>query len=123
MKFGHKASDCKPVSDIQECRLILSKKKLCFSCTGIKHRTSECLSNSSCVKCKGKRHSSICGKTKTTLLTTSSCSVTYPIVLIEIERVKCRALIDTGPGASYVSSTLNHIYKKPVRTKTKSKLQ
>ena len=72
------------------------------------------------MKCKGKHHSSICDKTTTTLLTTSSCSVTHPVVLIEIEGVKCRDLIDTEAGASYASSTLiNHINKKPIRTKTK----
>ena len=112
-KSGHKASDCKTVSDIEERRLILSKKKLCFNCTGTKQRASECLSKRSYVKCKGKHHSSICDKTTTTLLTTSSCSVTYSVVLIKIEGVKCRALIDTGAGASYALSTLiNHINKK-----------
>ena len=54
-KSGHKASDCKTVSDIEERRLTLSKKKLCFSCTGTKHRASECLSKRSCMKCKGKQ--------------------------------------------------------------------
>ena len=95
-KPGLKASDCKTVSDIEERRLILSKKKLCFNYTGTKHRASECLNNRSCVKCKGKHHSSICDKTNTALLTTSNCSVTYPVVLIEIEGVKCLAVIDTG---------------------------
>ena len=72
------------------------------------------------MKCKGKHHSSICDKTTTTLLTTSSCFVTCPVVLIEIEGVKCLALRDTGAQASYASSTLiNHINKKPIRTKTK----
>ena len=72
------------------------------------------------MKCKGKHHSSICDKTTTTLLTTSCWSVTYPVVLIETEGVKCRTLIDTGAGASYASSTLiNHINKKPFRTETK----
>ena len=119
-KYGHKASDWKTVSDIEERRLILSKKKLCFSCSGTKHQASECLSNRSCVKCKGKHHSSICDKTTTTLLTTTSCSITYPVVLIEIKEVKCRALMDTGAGASYASSTLmNHINKRPIRTETK----
>ena len=40
-KSGHKPSDCKTVSDIEELRLILSKKKICFNCTGTKHRASE----------------------------------------------------------------------------------
>ena len=72
------------------------------------------------MKCKGKHHSSICDKVFTTLLTTCSCSVTYPVILIEIEGIKCHALIDTGAGASYASSTLiNHINKKLIRTKTR----
>ena len=56
------------------------------------------------------------------MLTTSSCSVTYPVVLIEIEGVKCCAIIDTGAGASYTSSTLiNHINKKTIQTEAKQK--
>ena len=72
------------------------------------------------MKCKGKHHSSICEETTTILLTTSSCSVTYPVVFIEIEGVKSCALIDTRAGASYASNTLiNHINKKTIRTETK----
>ena len=72
------------------------------------------------MKCKGKHHSSICDKTTTTLLTIRSCSVTYPVVLIETEGVKCHALIDTGVGTSYASNTLiDHINKKPIQTETK----
>ena len=82
-KSGHKASDCKTVSDIVECRVILAKKKKCFNSTATKYRDSECLSNRSCVKCKGNHHSSICDKTTTTLLTTSSYSVTYPVFLLK----------------------------------------
>ena len=43
-----------------------------------------------------------------------------PAVFIEIEGVKCQALIYTAAEASYASSTpINHINKKPIRTKTK----
>ena len=86
-KPGHKATECKTVSDIEDCWLILSKKKLCFSCTRTKHRAFECVSNRSCVKCNEKHHSLISDKTTTARLTTSSCSVTYPVVLIEIKGV------------------------------------
>jgi hypothetical protein len=42
--------------------------------------------------------------------------VAYPVVVVEIEGVKCRALLDTGSGSSFASSTLlNTIGKKPVR--------
>ena len=36
-KSGHKASDGITVSDIEERRLILSEKKISFSCTGTRH--------------------------------------------------------------------------------------
>ena len=43
--------------------------------------------------------------------------VAYPVVVVEIEGVKCRALLDTGSGSSFASSTLlNTIGKKHGRT-------
>ena len=33
------------------------------------------------------------------LLTTNISHVTYPVVVIEVEGVKCRALVATGQGA------------------------
>ena len=54
------------------------------------------------------------------LLTTNTSLVTYPVLVIEVEGVKCRALIDTGAGSSYASSKLiNKINKKPIRRETK----
>ena len=41
-KLGHKTSECESVSSIEECRLILARKKLCFNYTGGQHRASEC---------------------------------------------------------------------------------
>ena len=59
---------------------------------------------------------SICEKTSNVLLTTNDNRVTYPLVVIDIESIKCRVLIDTGAGASYASSTLiDRINKKPIR--------
>ena len=72
------------------------------------------------MKCKGKHHSRIFDKATTILLTATSYSVTYPVVLTEIQGVKCQVLTDTGVGASYTLSTLiNRINKKPMRTETK----
>ena len=40
--------------------------------------------------------------------------------MIEVEVVKCRALIDTGAGSSYVSSKLiSRLNKKPIRKESK----
>ena len=41
-KTGHRAADCKNVTSVSERRKILSRKKLCFNCTGVKHRAAEC---------------------------------------------------------------------------------
>ena len=43
------------------------------------------------------------------LLTASSAGnamVTYPVVIVKVDGVKCRALLDTGADSSYASSTL-----------------
>ena len=34
--------------------------------------------------------------------------VTYPAVVVEVEGVKCRALLDTGVGSSYASAALSN---------------
>ena len=73
-----------------------------------------------CVNCKGKHNTSICEKASNILLITNDNHVTYPSVIIDIEGIKCCALIDTGAGASYTSSTLiDRINKKPIRKQYK----
>ena len=50
------------------------------------------------------------------LLTTNTSYVTYEVVMIEVESVECRALIDTRAESSYVSSKLiSRLSKKPIR--------
>ena len=116
----HKSSECELVSGTPERMLILSKKKLCFNCTDPKYCASDCHSNKTCVNCKGKQHTSVCEKSSNVLLTTNYNHVTYPLVIIDIEGIKCRALIDTGARASYASSTLiDRINKKPIRKQYK----
>ena len=95
-------------------------KRLCFNYTGSKHRASECRSTNTCLTCKGKHHTSICENGSNILLTANTSLVTYPVLVIQVEGLKCRALIDTGAGNSYASSNLiNKINKKPIRRETK----
>ena len=105
-KEGHKSSECKTVGKVSERRLILSQKRFCFNCTGFKHRAFECRSTKTCLTCKEKQHTSICEKGSNMLHTTNTSLVTYPVLVIEVEGVKCRALIDTGAGSSYASYKL-----------------
>ena len=37
---------------------------------------------------------------------TTEGSVTYPLVVVKVNGIKCRALFNTGAGSSYASSTL-----------------
>ena len=120
----HKSRICvycdEEVAKVSDCWLILSQKRLCFNCTGSKHRASECRSTKTCLTCKDKHHTSIYENGSNMLLTTNTSLVTYPVLVIEVEGVKCRALIDTGAGSSYASSKLiNKINKKPIRRETK----
>ena len=48
--------------------------------------------------------------------TKNKASVTYPAVLIKVDGITCRALLDTASGSSYVSASLvNKLSKQPVR--------
>ena len=40
-------------------------------------------------------------------------AVVHPVVIVKVNGYKCRALIDTGAGSSYASSTLLDILKQP----------
>ena len=119
-KEGDKSSECKTVERVSDRRLKLPEKKLCFTCTGSKHKASECRSTKTCQICNEKHHTCICKKGSNMLLTTNTIPVTYLVVAIEVEGVKCRALIDMGAGSSYVSSKLiSRLNKKPIRKESK----
>ena len=50
------------------------------------------------------------------LVATGKSSVTYPVVVVEVCGIRCRALLDTGAGNSYASAALlGRIGKQPVR--------
>ena len=106
-KPDHRSSDCKTAKTVTERKKILSNKKICFNCTGAKQRAAECRGAKSCLKCKRKHHTSICdklaGSKSEPMLVTTEANVTYPVAIIKVNGVKCRALLDTGSGSSYMS--------------------
>ena len=114
----HRSIDCKKVTSIDDRKKVLSSKKLCYNCTGTRHLASECLSKTNCLKCNGKHHTSICDKdSKRLLVATVKDAVIYPVVVVVVDGIECRALLDTGSGSSYASAMLiERLSKKPTRT-------
>ena len=47
------------------------------------------------------------------LLTTPESEAVYPIVVVKVNGIICRDLLDTGAGSLYISSTLARDLKKP----------
>ena len=116
---NHNSKDCPTVTDVNQRKKLLAEKKLCFNCTGAKHRAAECKSVHKCSKCNMKHHSSIC-TTKDQLLTANGSNdgpIVYPVVVVDIEGIKCRALLDTGAGNSYASAALLDLLPKRSRKK------
>ena len=73
--------------------------------------------------CGKKHHTSICDalkKSEKALTTNQSPEGVFSVVIIKVNDVKCRALIDSGSGSSYISAKLVNMLKaKPVETQTK----
>ena len=134
---GHKATECEKITNVVERKQVLAKKGLCFNCATRVHRASECKSKTSCQHCNRRHHSSICDavceqlpkpeensgndeKTKR-LLTDGGrdCDGIFPVVVVEVEGITCRPLIDSGAGSSYASAKLIDMLKtKPSETRT-----
>ncbi|XP_057302720.1 uncharacterized protein LOC130636888 [Hydractinia symbiolongicarpus] len=118
---NHKAAGCKKINKFEERRRIVSDRKLCFNCTGSGHRAVNCPSRIRCQHCKNKHHTSLCSKvTRTPSLATTQDPVIYPTVMVQVNGVKCLALLDIGAGSSYASNILiNRLSMKPKKTEVK----
>ena len=98
----HKSVDCDKIKVVADRRRYLSDHKLCFNCTGARHRAAECRCTTTCQRCNGKNHSSICDKLSNQLmLATNGVQVVYPVAVVDVDGIRCRALLDTGAGSSY----------------------
>ena len=120
----HKSVDCTEVVTADNRKKILVKKGRCFNCTGSQHQAASCKSKSRCRKCK-RKHTSICDGHPSTdqfLTAQPQCNntVVYPVVIIDVEGVNCRALLDTGAGNSYASAALlDKLSKRESKRETK----
>ena len=106
----HKPHECTKVSHPDERRKYFLRKRLCFNCAGDDHRATECKSRKTCLFCKRRHHTSICdrGNTDNSMTATQigDGPVVYPVVVVEVAGIKCRALLDSGAGSSYASAAL-----------------
>ena len=106
----HKSFECNKFTDPTQRRKILIQKRLCFNCTKPDHRASECKSRRTCLNCKGRHHSSICDRetveASMTAAQVGEGPVVFPIVVVEVAGIRCRALLDSGAGSSYASAAL-----------------
>ena len=116
----HKSIDCKTVTTLNDRRSILKEKRVCFNCKGFGHLAVDCRSKG-CHYCNAKHHSSVCDKKSGgVLLATGEVGVVYPVVMVKVEGVTCRALLNTGSGSTYVSNRLvEEIGKKPIKCEQK----
>ena len=124
----HRTGDCTVVLDVNKRREILAKKKLCFNCAAGQHRANSCPSKSTCRKCNKRHHTTICdtsdkgeetkGERKLLTASGSRAEGIFPVVVVKVNGITCRALIDSGSGSSYVSGKLASMLKtKPIETK------
>ena len=120
---NHNSVNCDQFTSVADRKKKISEKRLCFNCTRSKHRAAECKSKSVCQVCKRKHHTSICDKVSEDMMKTARnkvSAVCHPVVVIEVNGIKCRALLDTGAGSSYASAALlDKLRLKPERSEVR----
>ena len=101
----HKSQDCSVILAVADRKKLLSENKLCFNCTGSQHKANQCSSKKSCQRCNRRHHTSICekGNDAQPFMLVREVTVVYPVVVVKIKGVMCRALLDSAAGSSYVS--------------------
>ena len=121
---SHRCSDCPRVTTLDGRKKILAEKRLCFNCTGPKHRAAECTSKMSCYFCSRRHHTSICTdqqpKGESVMSSVDDDKVIYPVVVVKVGGIECRALLDSGASSCYASAKLlDMLGKQPTEIKPK----
>ena len=128
---AHKAVNCTKVTSLPERRQILIRKRLCFNCVAGMHKSVTCPSKASCQHCHLRHHSSLHdSETDVKLPNGKNVAMTssndkkegiFPVVVVDVNGIRCRALIDSGSGSSYVSTKLIQLLgAKPTETQTRT---
>ena len=101
------------ISTLDERKQFLARKRLYPN-----HHTGECFSGATCQHYRKRHRTSICDRDQTdsrrqTLMTAiENNEGILPVVMVKVDGITCRALIDTGAGSSYASAKLLDILKK-----------
>ena len=112
----------------EDRKRFLATKHLCFNCTlialgpligplnvGVSPSVDYAIDTSICDTPKVEVQDAV-----KTAHTEGDNEVVYPVVLVQIDGIKTHALLDTGAGSSYASSSLtNALKRKPKVVKTK----
>ena len=140
-KYGEKLTQLKKIQAMQDQ---INKKSFfyardlehetatcaCVYCKEITHKSMECMKvasvkNRNKILAKRKHHMSICDEPppQEKLLTAQynyKNTVVYPVVILDVEGVKCPVLLDTGAGNSYASAALlDRLSKRESKLETK----
>ena len=114
------ANDCRKVTTINQRKHILATKHLCFNCALGTHQAAKCPSKTSCQKCGKRHHTSICDKTEVALTANGSSEGVFPMILVKVDGITTRALVDSGSNSSYVSAKVaDMVRKKPSESTTR----
>ena len=121
LRFSGQLVDCVKVVGVALQKKYLSEKRLCFNCTGTRHRAAECRTVSGCQKCNGRHPTLICDRdSQQMLLAAGEGAVIYFVMVVDVDGIKCRALLDTDAGSSYASAALiKKLRKQPSRMEHK----
>ena len=114
-KQGHKTSQYESVKSVEDRRLILSKRNSILTALRRNIETLIAVATNDALFAEDARYVT---KNENVLLKTNSNACTYPSVIVNIEEIKCRALVDTRAGASYVSSTIISLINQKVNKKS-----
>jgi hypothetical protein len=80
-----------------------------------------------CLNCKQKNHTSICdkvvGEQKAMTASTEGEKVCHPVVVVNANGTKCRALLDTGATGSYASAYFLDLLKLKPKTTLNRRIQ
>ena len=128
---GHRAEQCKRVTELQERKALLKNYMMCFCCLKREHRIRDCHEKKYCINCGDKHHISIRDKGKTipeessipSLHARAKGAVALETLQAfvkgknESKAIRCRLMLDTGSQFTFSTKELADMLRvEPTRT-------